>query len=89
MWGFFGQDLCPEVFQKIFYLEGEPFDSGSGLPKLVFTAYEARFEVHDRSDAFGANRHVDRRRSVQKQPAAVCAAWRITSMQLFAWSLGV
>ena len=62
LWGFFGQDLCPEVFQKVFYLKGEPFDGGLGLPKLVFTAYEARFKVHDRGDAFGADRHIDEAR---------------------------
>ena len=37
----------------------EPFNGRSGLPKLIFTAYEACFKVHDRGDAFRANRHVD------------------------------
>ena len=55
----FGQDLCPEVFQEVLYLKGEPFYGRLGLPKLVFAAYEAYFEVHDRGDAFRANRHVD------------------------------
>ena len=76
--GFFGQDLCPEVFQKVFQLNCEPFDGGSGLPKLVFTAYEARFEVHDRGNAFGANRHVDGARGGGEVHRS--------SLLLYAWS---